>query len=102
MYLTGILVSLIKTTEATDNHPTQSTIFLYFNIEVAHQEAGEIELRHFKQQFVFADRIGIIDHHIQIVGNTLLRELLYLDAVAVVHDRRTTIPYITQIESSTT
>ena len=61
--LTGILQGLVVTQESTDAHAMQTVILVEHNVEVAHQEIGEIIARQLIQQLVFVHRVGLIGQH---------------------------------------
>ena len=96
--LACILVRLVEASESAELHLVQTFYLADFYVEVAHDEMGEIELRHLEQQFVLVDGVGMIDQQELEVCYAVGGELACLYAIAVVEYGRPSGPHVFQVE----
>ena len=54
---------LVVAEESTGDHPVQALILVDLQLEVAHQEIGEVIFGHLEQQLVLVHRVRLVDEH---------------------------------------
>ena len=59
MQLSGILQGFVEIHETTNHHAVKALLALYLQVEVAHQEVGEVEACHLVEQLVLVDGIRL-------------------------------------------
>ena len=94
----GILEHLVVVAESFKPHATQSVKVFKREVEVAHQEVGEIEACHFKEQLVLVDGIGLIGDEEDEIGIALGFEDTGCNRVAVGEHIATALPDVAHVE----
>ena len=98
---TGILASLIKIPESIDYHMVHTIGVLNTDIEIAHQEVGEVISRHLEKQTIFIQRIRSIGKEEGKVYISLFRQSCLSNTVTLIEGNIASVPHIGKIETST-
>ena len=98
----SVLQGLVIVAEAADRHAMETVDIFDINIEIAHQISCEVEFSQFKEQPVFVEGVGGVNHHKNEVGIPVGRKKLFGNGVAVVEHNASSVPHVTQIKFSPT
>ena len=98
MQFAGILQSLVIVEESADEHAVQTVLLFNAQVKVAHQEVSEVVARHFEEQLVLVDRVGLVDEEEQEIGVSLGRQRVGARGVIGDHGDVASRPDVAQVE----
>ena len=95
-----ILPCLVVVAESFHLHAVQSVHILYLEVEVTHQEVGEVIAGQFEEQLVLADAVGLVGNH-EDEGYVVLGTQFHGGyRVAVAHHDGPSAPHVAHVELS--